>query len=59
MLEARKSSASMHATSLWSYTTVYDPVDCDLPGFSVHGILQARIVNGLLYPSRAPYFLLP
>ena len=22
-----------------------DPVDCSLPGFSVHGILQARILE--------------
>ena len=23
----------------------YDPMDCSLPGFSVHGILQARILQ--------------
>ena len=25
--------------------TLCDPVDCSLPGFSVHGILQARILE--------------
>ena len=28
-----------------------DPVDCNLPGSSVHGILQARILDGLPFPS--------
>ena len=25
--------------------TLCDPVDCNLPGFSVHGILQARVLE--------------
>ena len=33
------------AKSLQSYLTLGDPVDCSLPGFSVHGILQARILE--------------
>ena len=28
-----------------SYPTLCDPMDCSLPGFSVHGILQARILE--------------
>ena len=28
-----------------SCPTLCDPVDCSLPGFSVHGILQARILE--------------
>ena len=28
-----------------SCPTVCDPMDCSLPGFSVHGILQARILE--------------
>ena len=32
----------VHAKSLQSYPTLCDPVDCSLPGSSVHGILQAR-----------------
>ena len=34
--------------------TLCDPMDCSLPGSSVHGILQARILdywNGLPFPS--------
>ena len=25
--------------------TLFDPMDCSPPGFSVHGILQARILE--------------
>ena len=28
-----------------SYLTLCDPMDCSLPGTSVHGILQARILQ--------------
>ena len=28
-----------------SCLTLCDPMDCSLPGFSVHGILQARILE--------------
>ena len=28
-----------------SCTTLCDPMDCSLPGFSIHGILQARILE--------------
>ena len=34
-----------------SCPTLCDPMDCSLPGSSVHGILQARIWNGLSFPS--------
>ena len=27
------------------YPTLSDPMDCSLPGFSVHGILQARVLE--------------
>ena len=30
--------------------TLYDPIDCSLPGTSVHGILQVRILEWLLCP---------
>ena len=33
------------AKSLQSYPTFCDPMDCSLPGFSVHGILQVRILE--------------
>ena len=34
---------STHAWSLQGYPTVCNPMDCSLPGSSVHGILQTRI----------------
>ena len=34
-----------------SCPTPGDPMDCSLPGSSVHGIFQARVLNGVLLPS--------
>ena len=34
-----------------SYPTVSDPMNCSLPGFSVHGILQARVLKWATIPS--------
>ena len=39
------------AKSLQSFLTLYHPVDCNLPGSSVHGILQARILEWVAMPS--------
>ena len=33
------------ATSLQSYPTLCNPMDCSPPDFSVHGIFQARILE--------------
>ena len=33
-----------------SYLTLCDPMDCSSPGSSVHGILQARIVEWVAIP---------
>ena len=33
-----------------SCRTLYDPMDCSLPGFSVHGILQVRILEWVAIP---------
>ena len=60
----KKSLASICVGSLRSCPTLCDPEDCGLPGFSVRGILQARILERigrfwLPYPFRALYFLLP
>ena len=33
-----------------SYLTLWDPMDCRLPGFSVHGVLQARILRWVAIP---------
>ena len=38
-------AAAAAAKSLQSCPTLCDPVDCSLPGFSVHGILQARTLE--------------
>ena len=40
----------MHAKSLQSCLTLCDPMDCSPPGSSVHGILQARILEWLPCP---------
>ena len=40
----------MCAKSLQSCLTLCNPVDCSLPGFSVHGILQARILGWVAIP---------
>ena len=60
----KKILLSMHAGSRWSCPTLCDAVDCHLPGFSVRGILWARILEcigqyWLPYLSRTLYFLLP
>ena len=34
-----------------SCPTLCDPVDCSPPGFSVHGILQSRILGWIAMPS--------
>ena len=41
----------LHAKSLLSCPTLCSPVDCSLPGSSVHGILQARILQCAAVPS--------
>ena len=39
------STAAAAAKLLQSCPTLCDPMDCSLPGFSIHGILQARILE--------------
>ena len=36
---------SAHCEVAQSCLTLCDPLDCSLPGFSIHGILQARILE--------------
>ena len=36
--------------SLQSCTILCDPLDCNLPGFSVHGVLPARILEWVAMP---------
>ena len=40
-----KSESKMKAIVTQSCPTLYDPVDCSPPGSSVHGILQARVLE--------------
>ena len=39
------------AKSRQSCLTLWDPMDCSLPGSSVHGILQARLLEWVAMPS--------
>ena len=41
----------VHAKSLQLCPTLYSPMDYSLPGSSVHGILQARILEWVAMPS--------
>ena len=41
----------MHAKSFQSCLTLCNPMDCNLPGSSVHRILQARILEWVAMPS--------
>ena len=47
-LVKRKKSES-EVTQLCS--TLCDPMDCSLPGSSIHGIFQARVLEWLPFPS--------
>ena len=60
----QKRLMAMHSGLLQSFPTLCVPVDCGLTGFSVRGILQARILEyighyWLPYTSKTLYFLLP
>ena len=41
----------MHNKSLQLCLTLCDPIDCSLPGSSVHGLLQARVLKWVAMPS--------
>ena len=46
----------VYAKLLQSCPTLCDPMDCSLPGSSIHGILQARILEWVAMPfSRASF----
>ena len=48
----------MHAKSLQSCLTLSNPLDCSLPGSSIHGILQAGILEWVaMSSSRGPFQL--
>ena len=43
--------ACVYAKSIQSCLTLCDPMDCSPPGSSVHGLLQARILEWVVMPS--------
>ena len=45
-----KTTLCVHAKSLQSCLTLCGPMDCSLPGSSVCGILQARILEWVAMP---------
>ena len=51
-----KVCAPLRAKSLQSCLTLCDPKDCSPPGSSVHGILQARILQWVAMPSSRGIF---
>ena len=44
-INAKKAAAAAAAKSLQSCPTLHDPMDCSLPGSSIHGIFQARVLE--------------
>ena len=48
--------ACMHAQLLQSYLTLHNPMNCSLPGSSVHGILRERILEWVARPSSSGIF---
>ena len=46
----------VHAKSLHSCLPLWDPMDCSLPGSSVRGTLQARILEWVALPSSRGIF---
>ena len=53
MLCGDKEGVDVHVYSVLvaqSFLTLCNPMDCSLPGFSVHGILQARILESVAMP---------
>ena len=50
-LERRNYKNCMPAKLLQSCPTLCNPMDCSLPGSSVHGMVQARILEWVAIPS--------
>ena len=49
-LQKTTTEQCMHAKSFQSCLTLREPMDSSLPGFSVHEILQARILEWVVMP---------
>ena len=50
MKNQQKASLKVKVLVAQSYLTPCDPMDCSLPGSSVHGILQARTLEWAAMP---------
>ena len=50
-MDEKRIRYGLHAKSLQLCPTLYDPMDYNLPGSPVHGILQARILGWIAMPS--------
>ena len=50
LLKITLQDACVHAKSLQLCPTLCDTIDCSPPGHSVHGILQARILEWVAMP---------
>ena len=48
--KSTSTNTCVHAKSLWPCLTLCDPKDCSPAGYSVHGILQARILEWVAIP---------
>ena len=44
-MDAAAAAAAAAAKSLQSCPTLSNPMDCSLPGSSIHGIFQARVME--------------
>ena len=57
---ALAAAAAAAAKSLQSCPTLSDPVDCSLPGSSVHGIFQARVPEwvAIAFSLESPWMVL-
>ena len=53
---ALTAAAAAAAKSLQSCPTLCDPIDCSLPGSSVHGIFQARVLEWVAIALRLWFF---
>ena len=51
MYGRKQHNVGMCAKPLQLHLTLCNPMDCSLPGSSVHGILQARVLEWVAIPS--------
>ena len=51
----KAAAAAAAAKSLQSCPTLGDPMDCSLPGSSIHGIFQARVLEWVAIAFSALY----